>query len=307
MANNLNTQRIVQEVWASSVASYNPKWQKVFRDLGGPSGIVKVGDMVLGAVPQTIADSATSEATASDFASFQATFGTQEKVIKHTFASHILESDITLRAKVSEFAGNVLYGIDLDAFSGLEGLLTADHVRAGTDPGCVGEPESGHYKYIGAGKKGLYGESGVFTYSNKVSAAFSRASLGTAVALMAGWKNDRGQAMNLGVNGYTLVVNPADLLAAHEAVHSTLSSNAMQSNYFQGLITDIVAFPFVTSTTGWFLLANGQQPVGYRLARFPSVELREGVDGTISHLVAKFNGCFVYSPFEYGLVGSTGS
>lgn len=303
MANSLDTQRIVQEVWISTVAQYQPKWQKVMRDLAGPAGTVKMGAMIMGAVPQVIADTATTNATASDFASFQATFATQEKVIKHTFASHLLQSDIALRSTIGDFGNTVMAGIDLDAFAGLEGLLTAAHPRVGTGVGQVGASK----KYIDTAKKALQGEGGEFLYANKVAAALSRTAVGTAVALMAGWKSDRGLPMNIGQAGYTLVCNPADEVVAHEIAKSTLSSNAMQSNYFLGLITNIVTFPFVTATTGWFLIANGQAPFGYRLAKFPQVELRESEDGTVSHLVATYNGCFAYSPYEYGLVGSSGS
>lgn len=303
MANSIDTKRIVQEAWISCCSQYQPKWQKVMRDLVGPSGTVMIGAMIMGAVPQVIADNATTGAAASDFASFQATFTTQEKVVKHTFATHLLQSDITLRSTIGDFANTVMAGVDLDAFGGLEGLLTAAHPRVGTGVGQVGATK----KYIDTAKKALQGESGEFVYSNRVAAALSRTSVGTAVALMSGWKSDRGLPMNMGNAGYTLVCNPADEVIAHEIARSTLSSNAMQSNYFLGLITNIVTFPFVTATTGWFLIANGQAPFGYRLAKFPQVELREGEDGTISHLVATYNGCFAYSPYEYGLVGSSGS
>jgi len=113
--------------------------------------------------------------------------------------------------------------------------------------------------------------------------------------------------LNLGLQGdLVLVVNPADLKLAHEVTQSVLSGSDNASNFYRGLVSDIVDYAF-TDSDSWFLFAKSSSPMGYYLAEAPNVEIHPSDDGLFMHMVAAYTGCPVYSPYDYGLVGSTGA
>lgn len=301
MGNNLNTKQISQLDWANMVAAHPPKYPRVGRVMSGPPGTVRMSGRAFGGIAQTVADNATS-VSAQDLASFEAVFTTAQKVVKHTVPSHTVQTEAGLFEGARQLAGKLSRNIDLDFFSGLEGLFSATSPRAGTGVGQVG---AGKY-VIDTGKKGLQGEGGEFTYANKLSADFAESALDSGFQLMRGWKDDRGLPINMGMSGMALVVNPADIKLAHETTASLLSGSDNASNFYKGLVSDVVDYQFADGDA-WFLIDIENCPVGYYLAIGPSVEITESDDTLFTHFVGKYNGCFVYSPYEYGLVGSAGA
>lgn len=302
MANNINTKRIIQEIWPRALADYSAKHPRFAKEMSGPAGSVRVGRMEVGGIAATLADNATS-ASAVDLASFEATFTTAKKYIKHTVPTHVLANDTAFGDALVQLAGKTMANIDKDVFDLLAALFAANHPRVGTGVGQVG---SGKY-YLDTGLKGLQGESGEFTYANKIATDFGETGLDSAFQLLRGLKDDRGVPLNLGLQGdLVLVVNPADLKLAHEVTQSVLSGSDNASNFYRGLVSDIVDYAF-TDADSWFLFAKSSSPMGYYLAEAPNVEIRPSDDGLFTHLVATYTGCPVYSPYEYGLVGSTGA
>lgn len=299
MANNLNNIRVVQEAWQNALASYTPKYTRVGRAMSGPAGSVRISGHAMGGIAQTVPDS--GSVSAQDFASFEATFATAEKVILHEVATHKLQTEAHLLDAVKALAVKAGQNIDRDFFSGVEGLLSATSPRAGTGVGQVGSAKL----YIDTGKKGLQGESGEFTYANKVASDLDETALDSAFSLMRSWRDDRGLPMGLG-NRLVLVCNPADYKKAHELTKSVLSGSDNASNIYSGLVSDIVDYPFA-DTDAWFLVDIDNTPVGYYMAAQPSIEIRPDSTGLKTYFVAKYHGAFVYSPYEYGLVASPGA
>lgn len=302
MANNVNTKRIIQEVWPRAIADYSPKHARFSKELSGPAGSVRIGRMEVGGIALTLADNATS-ATTVDLASFEATFTTAKKYIKHTVPTHLLANDIAFGDALTQLAGKTMANIDKDCFDLLAALMATNHPRVGTGVGQVG---SGKY-YIDTGLKGLQGEGGEFTYANKIATDFGETGLDSAFQLMRGWKDDRGVPLNLGMQGdLVLVVNPADLKLAHEVTQSLLSGSDMASNFYRGMVSDIVDYAFADADS-WFLVAKNSTPLGYYMAEGPSVTVTQSDDTLFTHMVATYTGCPVYSPYEHGLVGSAGA
>lgn len=299
MANNLNNLRITQEAWQSALATYTPKYPRVGKAMSGPAGSVKISGYAVGGIAQDVPDS--GNVTAQDFASFAATFTTAERVVIHEVASHKLKTEADLIENVQALAAACAKNIDIEFFSGLLGLMTAAHPRVGTGVGQVGSGKL----YVDTGKKGLLGEAGEFTYANRVAADLDESGLDSAFALMRSWKDDRGLPLGLG-NRLVLVVNPGDYKKAHELTKSVLSGSDMASNIYAGLVSDIVDWQF-TDNDMWVLVDLDATPVGYNLAVKPSLEIRESETGLKTYFVAKYHGCFVYSPYEYGLVASPGA
>lgn len=302
MANNLNIRRIIQEAWPEAMLGTNPNYPRIMQALEGEPGTVKFGDYQVGGIATTIADNATEDPAAQPFGSFQASFESAEKVVTHSFPSHLAQSEVGLLAELAQFAAKVAANIDLDAFSGLEGQLTAASPRAGAG---VGQNGAGKL-VIDTGKKGLQTEGGEFTYANKIASDLSESALDSAVQLMMKWRDDRGLPMNLGRNGLILCVNTADVKLASQLTESLVTSADQQSNFYKGMFRDIVQWEF-TDADAWFLVDALQRPFGYRISKKPVVEVRESAKGTITHIVGTYNGCFVYSPYEYGVVGSVGN
>lgn len=302
MANNLNIRRIVQEAWPEAILKTAPKYPRAMRALEGDPGTIKFGGYQLGGLAQTLADNATSDPAAQDFASFQASFDSVEKTVTHSFPTHVATTEKGLLDQLDQFAAKLAANVDVDAFSGLEGLLTANSPRAGAGVGQCGAGKL----FFDTNKKALQGELGEFLYSNRISSDLSENSLDAAVQLMKKWKDDRGLPLNLGLNQLVLIVNTADEKMASELVKSLLSGADMAANYYLGMFRDIVTWEF-TDQDAWFLVDPNAVPFGYHLCRKPGVQVRESEKGKITHLVGDYHGTFVYSPYEYGAVASGGA
>ena len=101
-----------------------------------------------------------------------------------------------------------------------------------------------------------------------------------------------------------LVVDPYNAQVAHELVKSQLSGADMASNFVNGLISDIVVWPFTTDPDDWFLIDKSIAPVGMALGSDPTARIALSVDGLFYEAVAEVDCCFIKSPYEYGIVGS---
>lgn len=299
MANNLNLRRTVQEAWPELIASTTLKYPSAMRSLSGPSGTISFGGYAVGGIATTIADSATTDPAAQNFGSFSASFSTVEKAVTHSFPTHLIQSELGIMDQLGQFARKCAGNIDLDAFSGLEGLLTANAPRAGAGVGQCGAGKL----YFDTGKDGLLTEGGAFKYANKTAADFSETALDAAMQLMLKWKDDRGLPLNLGRGPLTIVCATGDVKVVHEVVRSALSGNDMASNYYAGKAISVVDWAF-TDDDAWLLLDSDNIPFGYYLAKMPDIQVRESEKGTITHFIGTYNGCFVYSPYEYGAIAS---
>ena len=80
-----------------------------------------------------------------------------------------------------------------------------------------------------------------------------RNSLIQAVSQVLSLKDDQGQPMSLAADGLYCIVPPNMYFSALEAVNSTVTNNT--TNVLEG-VARVVAFPWLTDTTKWFLLKN---------------------------------------------------
>jgi hypothetical protein len=299
MANNLNLRRTVQEAWPELMSGTSLKYPSAMRSLSGPSGTISFGGYAVGGIATTIADSATADPAAQNFGSFSASFATVEKVVTHSFPTHLGQSELGILEQLGQFAKKCAANIDLDAFSGLEGLFTANAPRAGVGVGQCG----GGKLFFDTGKDALLTEPGTFKYDNKTAADFSETALDAAMQLMLKWKDDRGLPMNLGRGPLKIICATGDVKLVHEVIRSALSGADMAANYYAGKQIDVIDWAF-TDDDAWLLVDGDNIPFGYYLAKLPEVKVTLSEKETITHFVGTYNGCFVYSPYEYGAVAS---
>ena len=72
-----------------------------------------------------------------------------------------------------------------------------------------------------------------------------------AIAAMLGFKDDQGEPAMISASGLAVIVPPALLFVASEAINSTVIDH--RSNALQG-IARVIAFPWLTDQTKWYLL-----------------------------------------------------
>ena len=260
----------------------------------------RVGGAAMGGTASTLSRTATS-LTAQDAFSFEASFTMLDRVIKHTIPWTTLASDYALNSAGQGMADSIRDDLDKMFFDGLESLAALAHPRVGAGAGQVGAA----IKYMDTGIKYLNGEAGEATQDNMITAALSESALNTALKLLQAYRSDRGAALHLGSNGgLTLVVANKNAQTAHELVRSQLSGADMASNYVQGLISDIVVYPFTTDDDDWFLVDPKKAPFGLAIGAAPVVTVTSSDDGLFAHIVGKHSACFWVSPYEAGFVGS---
>lgn len=296
MASNQGASKILQAAFAQGLTDTSPLVSRVGRIVNtGGARTVDIGGGAFGGIGATLSTTATTQSN-SDWFTYSASHTVTKKVVKHTVPVHSVNGDYGFEMLGQQLAQSAIKTMDKLFFDGLEGLFAASHPRAGAADGQVGAAK----KYIDTG---LVYSGG--TQDNKLVAALSETSLNNAVKLLLQYRSDRGIPLHIGAQGgLVLVVDPYNAQIAHELVKSQLSGADMASNFVNGLISDIVVWPFTTDADDWFLIDKSIAPVGMALGSDPTARINMSVDGLFYECVAEVDCCFVKSPYEYGIIGS---
>lgn len=296
MASNQGASKILQAAFAQGLTDTTPLVARAGRIVNtGGARTVDIGGGAFGAIGATLSTTATSQSN-SDWFTFSASHTVTKKVVKHTMPVHAVNGDYGFEMLGQQLAQSAQKTMDKLFFDGLEGLFAANHPRAGAGDGQVGAAK----KYIDTGLVYVGG-----TQDNKLTSALSETSLNTAIKLLLQYRSDRGIPLHIGTNGgLVLVVDPANAQIAHELVKSQLSGADNASNFVNGLISDIVVYPFTTDADDWFLIDKANAPVGMALGGDPTARISLSTDGLFYEAVAEVDCCFIKSPYEYGIVGS---
>lgn len=299
MANVLSALQIQQIVFAyvEAMAGYQSQFAKVcpVRDYG--QGEVRVSRGAFGGIASTLSAGATSS-TVSNIATFESTFNTAHRYVRHQLPSFKLKDDKGLIAIGQALAAVAMKNIDREIGSGLEGLLAANAPRVGTGVGQVGSGK----KFFDTAKKGLQSESGEFTWANLVASTLSESSLDAALQLMIKWRDDRGLQMMLGrSNNLALVCAASNLSTAIKLTGSGVTDADLQKNWRNGMFGGgITPWEFDDSDVA-LLVDVDATPFAYNLVGVPNIEA--GVfDPMLTTFLVEYDGCFLYSPYEYGAV-----
>lgn len=302
MANVLSRTKInqIEANFIENMLAYKPKYLAVGKELRGEPGTVKVGKNAVGAIAATLADTATS-ATTSDMHSFEASFSSLQRYVKHTVPAHTLKNQegmVKVAAELSQIAGK---NIDREFFSMIEGLWAAAHPRAGNTAGLVGAGK----KAIDTGLKGLIGEGGEFTYDTLLAtAAMSETTINALVQLLLKQRDDRGLQLSLATTGKLVVLCAAqNAQIAHEVTKSALSGADNASNFHAPMFGGGITTWEFADPDDYLVIDADNTPFGYYLAESPTVDVKESDDGLFVHFVIKYNGVPVYDPYLYGVVG----
>lgn len=302
MANSLNRLQMsqIESNFNEALLAYQPRFPKIAKMLGGPAGTVYVGKNAVGGIARTLADSATSSVV-DNMHSFQAAFTTLEKYKIHKIPKHKLGNEAGLASVGEELAQVAGKNIDNDGFAMLSGLFAAAHPRAGAAAGQVGAGKLA----LDTGLKGLQGEGGEFLYDTLLAtAALSEVSLSALVQLLLKQMDDRGMPLSLATTGnLALVCSAKNAQIAHELIKSSLSGSDNASNYNNGLFNAGVVIWEQVDDDDYFVIDVDHTPLGYYLARAPSVEVTDDTDTMFSNFVVKWHGVPVYDPYLFGVVG----
>jgi len=296
MASNQGASKILQAAFAQGLTDTSPLVSRVGRIVAtGGARTVDIGGGAFGGIGATLSTTATTQAN-SDWFTYSASHTVTKKVVKHVAPVHSVNGDYGFEMLGQQLAQSAIKTMDKLFFDGLEGLFAAAHPRAGAADGQVGAGK----KYLDTG---LVYSGG--TQDNKIASALSETSLNTAIKLLLQYRSDRGIPLHIGSQGgLVLVVDPYNAQVAHELVKSQLSGADMASNFVNGLISDIVVWPFTTDPDDWFLIDKSIAPVGMALGSDPTARIALSVDGLFYEAVAEVDCCFVKSPYEYGIIGS---
>jgi len=296
MASNQGASKILQAAFAQGLTDTSPLVSRVGRIVAtGGARTVDIGGGAFGGIGATLSTTATTQSN-SDWFTYSASHTVTKKVVKHVAPVHSVNGDYGFEMLGQQLAQSAIKTMDKLFFDGLEGLFAAAHPRAGAADGQVGAGK----KYLDTG---LVYSGG--TQDNKVASALSETSLNTAIKLLLQYRSDRGIPLHIGSQGgLVLVVDPYNAQVAHELVKSQLSGADMASNFVNGLISDIVVWPFTTDADDWFLIDKSIAPVGMALGSDPTARIALSVDGLFYEAVAEVDCCFIKSPYEYGIVGS---
>lgn len=296
MASNQGASKILQAAFAQGLTDTSPLVSRVGRIVAtGGARTVDIGGGAFGGIGATLSTTATTQAN-SDWFTYSASHTVTKKVVKHVAPVHSVNGDYGFEMLGAQLAQSAIKTMDKLFFDGLEGLFAAAHPRAGAADGQVGAGK----KYLDTG---LVYSGG--TQDNKIASALSETSLNTAIKLLLQYRSDRGIPLHIGSQGgLVLVVDPYNAQVAHELVKSQLSGADMASNFVNGLISDIVVWPFTTDPDDWFLIDKSIAPVGMALGSDPTARIALSVDGLFYEAVAEVDCCFIKSPYEYGIVGS---
>lgn len=297
MASNQGASKILQAAFAQGLTNTAPLVSRVGRIVNtGGARTVEIGGGAFGGIGATLSTTATSQSN-SDWFTYSASHTVTKKVVKHVVPVHSVNGDYGFEMLGQQLAQSAIKTMDKLFFDGLEGLFAASHPRAGAADGQVGAGK----KYIDT----ALSYAGGGTQDNKLTSALSETSLNTAIKLLLQYRSDRGIPLHIGSQGgLVLVVDPYNAQVAHELVKSQLSGADMASNFVNGLITDIVVWPFTTDADDWFLVDPSIAPVGMALGSDPTARISMSVDGLFYECVAEVDCCFVKSPYEYGIIGS---
>lgn len=297
MASSQNASRIVQASFAQGIAQANGLAARAGRILMTPGALsVEVGQGAFGGIGQTLSNTA-STVTSSDWFTASTSHPMVKKVVNHIVPAHTLRGDYAFEQAGLQLAASALATMDKGFFDGLEGLFAAAHPRAGAGDGQVGAAKM----YLDAG---LAFNGG--TQDNLLAAAaLTEANLNLAIRKMLSYRSDRGVPLHLGANGgLVLVVDPQNAQVAHELVRSQLSGSDLASNFINGLISDVVVYPFTTDSDDWFLIDKANSPVGIAIGEEPTARISYTTNGLMAELTAEVSFCFYKSPYEYGIIGA---
>jgi len=296
MPSNQGASKILQAAFAQGLTDTTPLVSRVGRIVAtGGARTVDIGGGAFGGIGATLSTTATTQSN-SDWFTYSASHTVTKKVVKHVAPVHSVNGDYGFEMLGQQLAQSAIKTMDKLFFDGLEGLFAAAHPRAGAADGQVGAGK----KYLDTG---LVYSGG--TQDNKIASALSETSLNTAIKLLLQYRSDRGIPLHIGSQGgLVLVVDPYNAQVAHELVKSQLSGADMASNFVNGLISDIVVWPFTTDPDDWFLIDKSIAPVGMALGSDPTARIALSVDGLFYEAVAEVDCCFIKSPYEYGIVGS---
>ena len=296
MPSNQGASKILQAAFAQGLTDTSPLVSRVGRIVAtGGARTVDIGGGAFGGIGATLSTTATTQSN-SDWFTYSASHTVTKKVVKHVAPVHSVNGDYGFEMLGQQLAQSAIKTMDKLFFDGLEGLFAAAHPRAGAADGQVGAGK----KYLDTG---LVYSGG--TQDNKIASALSETSLNTAIKLLLQYRSDRGIPLHIGSQGgLVLVVDPYNAQVAHELVKSQLSGADMASNFVNGLISDIVVWPFTTDPDDWFLIDKSIAPVGMALGSDPTARIALSVDGLFYEAVAEVDCCFIKSPYEYGIVGS---
>lgn len=301
MASSIDTPRVMTEAFLTAMAENQNNWGRVAKQIGA-SGIatVTIGQGAFGGTMSTLARTATSGPTASDYFTFESDFSMVNKVLKHTFPKKTYNSEYGFKELGRQLADVVNNEVDAQVFALFQGLFAAAHPRAGAGAGQVGAGK----KYLDTGLAFLAGEGGAGTQDNLITSALAEASLNTAIKLLMQYKSDRGTSLNLGINGgLVLVVSPKNAQTAHELVVSAMSGADMASNFIKGQIAEIVVTNHFTDDDDWFLVDPKNTPVGMAIGDI-DIRLTETSDGLFYEPVIELDCVAVKAPYEAGIIGS---
>jgi hypothetical protein len=301
MASSIATPRVMTEAFLTALAENQNNWGRVGKriDCTGQATI-KVGAGAFGGTMSTLARTATSGPTASDYFTFESDFSVVHKVLKHTFPKATYNSEYGFGELGRQMAETVQNTLDADFFALLAGLPAAAHPRAGAGAGQVGAGK----KYIDTGLAFLAGEGGAGTQDNLLTGALAEATLNSAIKLLLQYRSDRGVSLNLGANGgLVLVVSPKNAQTAHELVVSAMSGADMASNFIKGQVSDIVVTNHFTDDDDWALVDSKNSPIGMAIGEI-DIRMTETSDGLFFEPVCELRSVAVKNPYEAGIIVS---
>lgn len=299
MANAIADLAQLQVQFAQSLAPRQAIYDILGNTITGVApGTVRVGAAQAGGIAQTLSANSTS-VSATDFGTIEASVSTSHKVIKHSMPKFAYQGSASAKGLLDILAKDAASQLDLEFTSGLEGLFSLNHPRAG-----AGKFQTGVKRYIDSGLAYLQTEVGAGTQSNLLTSALDEASLQAAIKTLQSWKSDRGVVQMAGRGNCVLIVGSENAAAAHELTKSMLSGADNADNYVRGIVSDVISVPFVTDDSDWFLIDKDNCPVGMVVANPPTLDVRESDDGQFLHFIVSWDSAFAYSPNELGIVGS---
>jgi len=301
MANNLNATKIAQTAFIEALASATEDYLKCGQQIETSAGQLQLGNLAAGGIASEVTAAATS-VSASNMASNVSTINAQGWALKHTVPWHMLDRDFTLAEQAGvKLANAAAQNVNKQYFDGLEGLFTTNHPAANAGVGGVGAGKH----FCDTGLAFLQTEAGAGTQDNKITSAFSEASVDTCLQLMQNYKDQRGLPLNIGANGgLVLVVAPKNRKAAHELAYSTLSGADMQANTMRSWIKDVVCYPFSTDDDDFFVIDPMMSPTGIWMTEKPLITLNSSDDGLFAIFTARWQSAFYIRASEAGIVGS---